>query len=606
MSDGDSLYDSLSPSALPTSPPPQENPSTPQSPILDDRQSVASKLPSPPVSDTTFIQSSSPEPEPTGDPAIQTPPKEEGQDTNDSPTRVSTPEHQPAPSSRENLPVDIVIRREESNSSEEETTRLRSKIHKDGGEPGAEKLPDTTDGDIGVIITPEFEDEAEILVVTTDEERIAEAARAKLEESVEDIYPIGSRVLRPALPSPPPPPSPSSAPDRPSPEKETDTEYEDPDAEQPITGIERPVKKPGNPKTFTIVRLIENTDKRGNNIKCAIRLRKHYFDTDFGDFLLDMSGPRTETAQVRNYAGQERYIPRRMLQSVYQPWDIPSKTKLTYCGVPLPLAFLNRDMTAEEAAGNVGFEEEEPVMIMDLLHGSDDQEVQVTDWERKAGKLSLKYLNRQYERPWGILIDRDTLLTAWSKAAAPKLPKMKVFAKGAKSKRKYEDDSIDTDELDAVGERHRVGFTWRKAVGKQETKKQKGDEKGKIIVTDDAIDDEATSPTSSRKKSTSGPPAKRPNLAVGVEDEEAESVELTKGKQPATKKTAGKKSGGKTTPGKKPAGKKPAGKHTARKTVAAKKTTIANRALLEAVAEEVSFRNGTPGSWLLIYLGGIW
>ena len=605
MSDDDSLYDSSSPSPPHTSPPPRVDPTTPQSPILDEGKAVAPKLPSPSVSDTTSIQSSSQERESTGDPAIQTPPKGEGQDTNDSLTRVSMPESQPSPPSQENLPVNVMILRE-VNNPEEETTLLRSNIRKDGDVSGAEELLGTTDEDGNVVIISDLKVATEVFVVTTNEERVAEAARAKLEESVQDIYPIGSGVSKPALPSPPSPPS---APDRQSLDKDTDTEHEDPDAEQPTAGIERPVQKPGTPKNFTIVRLIENTDKRGNNIKSAIRLRKHYFDADFGDFLLDMSGPRTETAQVRNYAGQERYIPRRMLQAVYQPWDIPSKTKLTDSGVPLPLAFLNRDVTADEAAGNVDFGEEEPVMIMDLLDGSDDQEVQVTDWERKAGRLSLKNLNRQYERPWGILVDSDTLATAWSKAAAPKLPKMKVIAKGAKEKRKYEDDSTDTYERDAVGKRRHAGPMWRKAIGKLEIKKQKDDEKGNVIVADDPIDDEANSPAFLRKKSTSGPHAKKPKLPVGVEDEEAESVKPTQGKQAATKTitgktttgktTAGKKTGGKSTPGKKPAGKKPLGKQPAKKTVAAKKATSANRPLLEAVAQEVSFHYGSTGSWLL-------
>ncbi|PVH70260.1 hypothetical protein DL98DRAFT_597956 [Cadophora sp. DSE1049] len=587
MSDDDSLYDSSSPSPSPppSSLPPPENPTTVQNLILDKGKTVVTELPSPPASDKNSTESSSPEPVMTDHPAVQASPKEESQIVDDNAAELPPPPLEPSP--KENLPVNFVILGEDPNSSEEETTPSLSNLDKDKGNEGTQDLgerPDTVDelGNVILAPDPKIEVEVEVLVVTTDEEGAAEVARAKLEESDKDIYPIGPRVTKPALPSPP------SIPEQTTPEndKDTDTEYNDADAEQPTTGIERPVQKPGNPKTFTIVRLIENTDKRGNSIKSAIRLRKHYFDTDFGDFLLDMSGPRTDTAQVRNYAGQERYIPRRMLQNVYQPWDIPSKPKITDSGIPLPLAFLNRGVTAEEAAGNVEFEEEEPVMIMNILDGSHDQEVQVTDWERKAGRISLKQLSRQYERPWGILIDRDALITAWSKAAAPKLPKMKATVKGTKRKRKYEDDDSDTDEVDAVVDGHSTKSIERKTAGKKATKKQKGDDMGDFVVGDDPADDEAAGPTSARKKSTSEPPTKKPKLDVAVENEDVERIEVAKGKRLAATTTAGKTPAGKITSGKKPAGKKPAGKKPAKKTTAAKKTTKGHKSLLEAVAEE--------------------
>lgn len=98
-----------------------------------------------------------------------------------------------------------------------------------------------------------------------------------------------------------------------------------------------------------------------------------------------------------------------MLQNMYQPWDIPAKTKVTEVGVPLPLAVVIEDTTVEQAGGAVAFQEEEPVMMMDELDGSEDQQVLVTDWERKAGSFELDHLERRFEVPWGILADEDAL-----------------------------------------------------------------------------------------------------------------------------------------------------------------------------------------------------
>ncbi|KAH7381757.1 hypothetical protein BKA64DRAFT_212667 [Cadophora sp. MPI-SDFR-AT-0126] len=577
MSEDNSLCDSLSPSSPPPNVPPPGSLTGVQCPLLENGKTLDVNLSLSPTSDTSSAKPGSLEPEMTSteaDPASQ---NDESEIVHDETTELPSPPSEVYP--KENLPVEVTILGEGYDITEEEPTPSPSKIVKDKsneGEQDVDERQDAVDEDCYAMISPN--PEVEVLVVTTDEERAAEVARTRLEDNAKYVYPVDQGVMKPTFPSP------ASTLEQTTSKKDSDTGYDDAEAEQPTTGIERPVQKTGNPKTVVIVRLIENTDKRGNNIKSAIRLRKHYFNTDFGDFLLDLSGPRTDIAQVRNYAGQERYIPRRMLQNVYQPWDIPAKTKVVDGGIPLPLAFLNLDVTAEEAAGSVDFEDEEPVMIMSVLDGSNDQEVQVTDWERKAGRLSLKQLSRQYEKPWGILIDRDALVNAWSKAAAPRLPKLKAMGKRMKRKRKPEngDSYVDElDELDEVGEGHS-----KTSADKQATKTRKEDEMDDCAAVNDPSDDEPTSSTSARKKSTFQPLTKRTKLNVAIRSEDVEAIEAAKRKRPATNTTAGKMPAGKTTSGKKPAGKTHLGKKPVKTTTAAKKTTKGHRALVEAVAEE--------------------
>ncbi|KAG4434764.1 hypothetical protein IFR05_009755 [Cadophora sp. M221] len=439
---------------------------------------------------------------------------------------------------------------------------------------------------------------SEVFVVTSYKERAEAAMRAKFKADANYIYPIGPGVVAPPI-APPIASAPvPSTPAQPVPEADVDEESEY-DSEQPRTGIERAVQKRGTPKTFAIVRLIENTDKTGNSIESSVRLRKHYFDVDFGDFLLDLSGPRTENAQVRNYAGQERYIPRRMLQNVYQPWDIPAKTKITDDGVPIPLAFVKQDISAQNGGGTVAFESEEPVMIMDELDGSDDQQVIVTDWERKAGSLNLEQLDQNYDVPWGVLIDKDALKAAWGKKAAPKLPK----EKGTKRKGENDYGGEDGDEADQSDDSAGEGLTektaTKKATGKKETKKQKKQKKHKFMDDEEPIEDEVVGPSepeiakeAAGNDSATKRPAKRQKLDDPVEDEEDEPSEVTNGKRPvgetiAARKIAGKTTAGKTTAGKKTTGNKPAGKKPGKKTAGAKKSMKAKEeALLEAVAEE--------------------
>ncbi|EKD15667.1 hypothetical protein MBM_06295 [Drepanopeziza brunnea f. sp. 'multigermtubi' MB_m1] len=228
-------------------------------------------------------------------------------------------------------------------------------------------------------------------------------------------------------------------------DKEEEKDEEGEVGQRPSKGIERPVSRRGTPKTFTIVRLIEHTNKNGDAaVRPAIRVgdRAPWFRVDYGDFLLDLSTPRSENAQVRNYQGQERYIPRRMLQPIYQPWDIPTRIRIRDDGVPLPLAFLLDGKVAVGSKGNVSFETGEAVMVMGKLDGTVKQEVLVTDYERHAGSFEISDLDQSsVGAPWGLLVHAEDLKAAWTKASAPKLQKVPK-----KRERSEEDDEQEEEE----------------------------------------------------------------------------------------------------------------------------------------------------------------
>ncbi|KAH7333418.1 hypothetical protein BKA65DRAFT_44490 [Rhexocercosporidium sp. MPI-PUGE-AT-0058] len=533
MFDNDSLYRSPSSSPLPS--PPPKDPVAPgsQTSGLDEGKCKMNNTGSSSPSDRESKTGRSPEPEITGVLVVRPSQNDEGNgnEVDDNPAYPAALSPLPR-SPSEKLPVDFTVLGEDSDSLDEEEPRpvlsAKDKGKWQGGEETpahspsktVDEPPNTVDKDGYAMVYPD--PEVEVVVVTTDEERAEVAKKAKLEEDAKDTYPIGHRIVAPIIAS-------ASAPVTsadPIFKEDIDDEL-DYDAEQPTTGIERAVQKRGSPRAFVIVRLIENTDKTGNNIKSAIRLGKHYFDADFGDFLLDISGPRTDTAQVRNYAGQERYIPRRMLQNIYQPWDIPAKTKVMDDGVPLPLMFLKEDMTPEEAGGSVAFENEEPVMVMDELDGNDDPR-----------------------------------------------------EKGTKRKKDEEDDGENSqnDGDEGVGLIEKA--TVKKTEGKKKATATKNQKKGDTFVDDESMEDEVAEPSKTEivTKSTGKKPAKKLKLDGIFQEPDEGPSETVERKRSAAKTTAAK-----TTTRKKPAGKKPA-----KKISEAKKTPKAKE---EALLEEEESAN---------------
>lgn len=155
--------------------------------------------------------------------------------------------------------------------------------------------------------------------------------------------------------------------------------------DRPDTGIEmEPDQEPQN-DGFNIVRLIQYTDKGGADDACPIKTEADYFTVQYGDFLLDLSDLKTvDQVHVRNYYDQERFIPRRMLQSIQLPWGLPTTVKLDdENGVGLPVAFVGEVIPA--AFGGIDFDEDETVMIK-----TPGDPTVVIDFERRVGEIKMR------------------------------------------------------------------------------------------------------------------------------------------------------------------------------------------------------------------------
>ncbi|KUJ12178.1 uncharacterized protein LY89DRAFT_673959 [Mollisia scopiformis] len=158
--------------------------------------------------------------------------------------------------------------------------------------------------------------------------------------------------------------------------------------DRPDRGIEMAPPDNVEVKDFNIVRLIQFTNKAGNDAKCPIVLNANYFKVDYGDFLLRLntySSENIDRIHVRNYSGQERYIPRRMLQSVELPWSFLSDIELDdENGIGLPLAFVGEIIPAD-FGGGVDFDENEAVMIK-----ANGNPTKVVDFEGRVGEIQMR------------------------------------------------------------------------------------------------------------------------------------------------------------------------------------------------------------------------
>ncbi|KAF8854537.1 hypothetical protein BDZ45DRAFT_747448 [Acephala macrosclerotiorum] len=199
------------------------------------------------------------------------------------------------------------------------------------------------------------------------------------------------------------------------------------DVPRPKVGIE--IDPPGagigrKANSFNIKRLIPYTDKAGNDTRCPIILGAPYFMSAYGDFLLELGATKTvDRVQVRNYWGQERFVPRRMLQDIYLPWGFPTKILMD----------------------DVDFDDDEAVMIK-----REANPTIIVDYERRAGELQRRapkiktlvvkdsegedeeeeeLLIRPHEYPWGIRVNEDWL-NGWLRDKAPKSAKETKDKKG--------------------------------------------------------------------------------------------------------------------------------------------------------------------------------
>jgi hypothetical protein len=229
-------------------------------------------------------------------------------------------------------------------------------------------------------------------------------------------------------------------------EEEEEEEVVENNIDRPDSGIEmEPDEDPKN-GGFNIVRLIQYTNKGGADDVCPINMGAEYFTVQYGDFLLDLSNfTIIDWVHVRNYYGEERFIPRRMLQSIRLPWGLPTNIKLDDNGVGLPVAFVGEVIPA--AFGGIDFDEDEVVMVK--VPGDPTT---VIDFERRVGEIKMRE------------------------------PKIKPISKKGKE---IEEESEEEAELLTSPCDYpwglRVNLAWinRWIIGKTPGKKAKGDKKGK-------------------------------------------------------------------------------------------------------------------------------
>lgn len=172
--------------------------------------------------------------------------------------------------------------------------------------------------------------------------------------------------------------------------------------------------RPGRCRGFHISRIIEHTDKSGNFVDPPryARLNNPNFDYSVGDFVLNLSAKKSNRCRVRNYAGQQGNMPRRMLQDVFQPWCIPTNILLDDDnGVPFPLRFLTRDRTERQGDGTA-FVEDEAVMV--ARDSQNERYSEVLDFEREPGTVRKTHLCEDYDVPWDLLVDQDALEARFS------------------------------------------------------------------------------------------------------------------------------------------------------------------------------------------------
>lgn len=173
---------------------------------------------------------------------------------------------------------------------------------------------------------------------------------------------------------------------------------------------------------------IQFTDKAGNVVpddETPININASYFWVTYGDFVLELPNStwRTTTrgwARVRNYEGQERYVPKRMLQRIEFPWGIAQDIETIPDGVPLPLRFFRQDTTgtggcpfvAEEAVMEVtpdaGTEDDAIVLVVD--HDMNYDSVPKTQ-TRLAGRRTVRSqtLEERWPEPWNFLVSQEAL-----------------------------------------------------------------------------------------------------------------------------------------------------------------------------------------------------
>jgi hypothetical protein len=174
---------------------------------------------------------------------------------------------------------------------------------------------------------------------------------------------------------------------------------------------------PKQPDEFRIARLIRYMDaSRGilpaiGDWPFEFRVGDPDFRTNYGCFLLYVTYIPGQTEQrMRNYTGQEGYVPTRMLQYIDMPWGLPLTLELDEDGDPSKINRLDNILSYVEPDGN-SFESNTVVHLYETAAGGEQHFV---DFEGYLGEVEIENVTPVDERnrPWDVLVDADSFIAA--------------------------------------------------------------------------------------------------------------------------------------------------------------------------------------------------
>lgn len=136
--------------------------------------------------------------------------------------------------------------------------------------------------------------------------------------------------------------------------------------------------------------------------------------------MLDLPNPTDMTitrgwSRVRNYEGQERYMPDRMLQRMDRPWAISPDIEQLDTGIGLPLRHFVRDTIGTSGCPFVENEAVMKVAREDDNDDDDDGDYTVIDHEKNIDVVPKMQegvgvtLVRRWRFPWDFRVSQDGL-----------------------------------------------------------------------------------------------------------------------------------------------------------------------------------------------------
>lgn len=220
----------------------------------------------------------------------------------------------------------------------------------------------------------------------------------------------------------PPPDGGNPPPDggNPPPDGGSSTDGENP-PDRPVDGLERQPEGESEYDDFKIVRFRERKTKYGVVIGTRETVRhQDYFPVQLGDFLLEVNQATNthEEVRVRHYNGSERYVHRRLIETIELPWGLPRNIPVTEDedGVGLPLGFMTRTIRVRDAGG-IPLKDGEAIMTKNEFEPQDAY-CKVIDWEGRAGEFLREVddtgdvieddpIDTPYMYPWNLRLDSD-------------------------------------------------------------------------------------------------------------------------------------------------------------------------------------------------------